>query len=114
MNAVFSLPGLLSLVRLPLAAAFPFVLAKPPAMIAIIVAAGLSDVLDGWCARRSGRATPTGAILDPAMDKVFVATVGVTLLVKGGLSLPQLLLLLARDILELPLVVRFALDMPGF
>src|SRR5436190_966123 len=114
MNAVFSLPGLLSLVRLPLAAAFPFALASPPAAAAVLVAAGLSDVLDGWYARRSGQVTPTGAILDPAMDKVFVATVGVTLLARGGLTLPQVLLLLARDALELPLVVWFAFDVPGF
>lgn len=105
-----SAPGLLSLVRVPLAAAFPFSVHEPFAALSILGAAALSDVLDGWCARRSGRTTPAGAILDPIMDKLFVATVALTLVVDGKLPLSAALLLGARDIAELPLVIWFVLE----
>lgn len=109
---VLSPPGLVTLVRLPLAAVFPLAHGRPVVSLLILGAAGLSDVLDGWCARRSHRATSTGAILDAVVDKVFVAAVAVTLLVEGRLTLFSALLLGARDVVELPLVVWSALD-PG-
>jgi phosphatidylglycerophosphate synthase len=111
---VFSPPGLVSLVRVPLAMAFPFSLHTPTAAVAILVAAGLSDILDGWYARRTGRTTVTGAMLDPVMDKLFVASVAITLLIAGRLSVPLVLLLGARDILELPLVAWIAVDAKNF
>lgn len=105
-----SIPGLLSLSRVPLAVAFPFAVSRPALALAVLLAAALSDVMDGWYARRSGHATVTGAVLDPVMDKVFVTTVAVTLVVAGRLSLPMLVLLAARDVLELPLAGRLACD----
>ncbi|MBS2018843.1 MAG: CDP-alcohol phosphatidyltransferase family protein [Deltaproteobacteria bacterium] len=66
-------PGLLSLSRLPLAVAFGFtVVSQPPLALTFLALAGLSDVLDGWYARRYGQATRTGAVLDAIVDKVFV------------------------------------------
>ena len=109
---VMSLPGLLSLVRAPLGAAFPFAVNEPLAALAILAAAGLSDVLDGWVARRAGKASFTGAILDPIMDKLFVATVAVSMIFTGHFSFGQVVLLGARDLLELPLVAWLALE-PG-
>ncbi len=37
-------------------------------------AAALTDLLDGWLARRSGQTTAFGAFLDPVADKLIVAT----------------------------------------
>lgn len=101
-------PGLLSLSRLPLAAAFPFVAARPVAGLAILVAAGLSDILDGWYARRFGEVTPTGAAIDPVTDKLFVLTVAVTLVLSSRLSPLEVLLLSTRELGELPLVLWLA------
>src|SRR5262245_49208264 len=103
-------PGLLSLVRAPLAVAFPFALHEPRLAFAVLGAAAVSDVLDGFTARRLGRVTPTGAILDPLMDKVFVTTVIVTLIVGSQASLRVALLLSVREIIELPLAIWFAVD----
>jgi len=103
-------PGLLSLSRVPLAAVFPFVLGRPFAALAVLTAAGLSDVLDGWYARRFGQVTPTGTALDPVTDKVFVTTVAVSLLVGGCLSVVDVVLLSAREIGELPLVAWLAFN----
>jgi cardiolipin synthase len=105
-----SVPGLLSLSRLPLAAAFPFVLGRPVLALAVLAASGLSDVLDGWVARRFGQVTPTGAALDPITDKLFVTTVAASLVVGGYLSLLDVVLLSTREIGELPLVAWLAVN----
>lgn len=41
---------------------------------ALFGAAALTDLLDGWLARRSGQTTAFGAFLDPVADKLIVAT----------------------------------------
>ncbi|CAN5891867.1 hypothetical protein BH23GEM9_BH23GEM9_02050 [soil metagenome] len=65
--------------------------------IAIIIAAGATDYLDGWWARTRGPRTSTGAVLDPVTDKVFVITVLLTFVAESVLSVAQLLIILARD-----------------
>jgi phosphatidylglycerophosphate synthase len=103
-------PGLLSLARLPLAVAFPFAIARPWWALAVLVAAGVSDVLDGWYARRFEQVTPTGTALDPVTDKIFVTTVAVTLVVRGTFTILDVLLLSTREIGELPLVAWLAVN----
>jgi len=103
---VVSIPGLISLTRVPLAAAFVLVTGSW-ARVAILAVSGLSDLLDGWYARRFGCATPTGAALDPVTDKIFVTTVVVTLILEGAMPLWAVAVLSLRDVAELPLVVRF-------
>ena len=105
-----SIPGLLSLMRAPLAVAFPFATGKPIVALAVVALAAVSDMLDGFSARRLGGATATGAILDPLMDKLFVAVVVVTLLLNGQLSLRAALFLGARDIIQLPLLIWLVAD----
>jgi cardiolipin synthase (CMP-forming) len=97
-------PGLLSLARVPLAALFPFA-ETPTVAFAILVVAGVTDVLDGWYARRFGQVTPTGAVLDPITDKLFVAVVVATLVLRGRLELLLVPLLGMRELAELPLVL---------
>lgn len=109
---ILLVPGLLSLARVPLAIAFPFVVDRTPWALAVLAAAGITDVLDGYSARRLGQVTPTGAALDPVTDKLFVLTVAVTLVASEHFSLLAVLLLSTRELLELPLVVWFALS-PG-
>lgn len=99
----------MSLARVPLAIAFPFAPSAPIAF-AILVASGLTDVADGWYARRYGQVTATGAVVDPITDKLFVATVVITLLVRSKLAWWSLLLLGTRELGELPLVVWLALS----
>jgi CDP-diacylglycerol--glycerol-3-phosphate 3-phosphatidyltransferase/cardiolipin synthase len=103
-------PSLLSMLRVPLAAAFPCVLTMPKAAFGVLAAAGLTDVLDGWYARARGQATATGAVVDAVTDKVFVATVVVALVVSHKMTTLEALLLGTREMGELPLVVRLALS----
>jgi cardiolipin synthase len=100
-------PSLLSLLRVPLAITFPLVVRHGAAALLVLAAAGVSDVLDGWLARRTHRTTPTGAVLDPVTDKLFVLAVVVTLVGTRQLSLLGVLLLSTREVGELPLVFWF-------
>lgn len=67
---MFTLSNALTLLRLP--AAFFFIIDSVPIRLASIVLAMLSDVLDGYFARKHKTVSQLGAILDPIMDKFFV------------------------------------------
>lgn len=105
---LLSVPGLLSLARLPLAAAFPLVVSRPPAAFVVLAAAACTDVLDGWWARRFGQVTATGAALDPLTDKAFALSVGVSLAAARVLPVEAVLLLGTREIGEALLALRCA------
>ncbi len=107
---IFLPPSLLSLMRLPLALAFALFVDRPPVAFAVLIAAGVTDVLDGYIARRFGLATPTGAAVDPVTDKLFVLTVVLTLVHGHLLRVADVLLLSTREIGELPLVLWFGVS----
>jgi CDP-diacylglycerol--glycerol-3-phosphate 3-phosphatidyltransferase/cardiolipin synthase len=100
-----TVPGILSLLRLPLAVLFVVVLDRPWAALAVLTVAGVSDVVDGWYARKFGLISATGAALDPITDKSFAITVAVALVIRDKLSLGQTLLINIRELGELPLVL---------
>jgi cardiolipin synthase (CMP-forming) len=96
-----SLPNLITLARLasvPLMLWLILHLRYGPAFW-VFVAAGLSDALDGWIAKRWNCRTALGAVLDPAGDKALI--VGVYLCLWHGGHLPGLLVfvVLLRDFL---------------
>lgn len=103
-------PNLISLTRIPLAAAFPLAVEDPTLAFAVLALSAASDVIDGWVARKRGLATATGAVLDPVTDKLFVLTVMVTLIVTGHLPLWSAVLLATREIGEAPLVLWWSLS----
>jgi phosphatidylglycerophosphate synthase len=94
---LLKVPGALSLLRLPLAAVFPFVIDRPEVALGVLFASAASDVLDGFLARRLHQETPIGAVVDGLTDKVFVLSVGLTLFATHRLSLVALLALGVRD-----------------
>lgn len=49
----------------------------------LVVAAGVSDFLDGYVARRTGKVSDLGKILDPLADKLFFTSAFVVLSVAG-------------------------------
>lgn len=98
----------MSLTRVPLAGAFVASVQAPWAALVVLALAGLSDVLDGWYARRHQQATATGAVIDGVTDKLFMATVVATLLVTDQLDPLGVALLAARELGELPLVLWWA------
>jgi CDP-diacylglycerol--glycerol-3-phosphate 3-phosphatidyltransferase/cardiolipin synthase len=91
-------PNLLSVLRLGLAAAFPMMAVGNHWRVAVVVAAGFSDWLDGFVARRWGAKSASGVLLDAVADKLFVFSVLVTLTVTEALQWWQMLLIIARDL----------------
>jgi CDP-diacylglycerol--glycerol-3-phosphate 3-phosphatidyltransferase/cardiolipin synthase len=98
-------PNMVSLARIPLAVIFPFVVVSPGAAFAVLLAAALTDVVDGYLARKNNQVTALGALIDPVADKAFAVTVVVTLIATRLLPLWAVPALLVREIFELPLVL---------
>lgn len=98
------LPSLLSFARIPLAAAFVGLAHQPALALGVLLLAGITDVLDGYVARRLGQATATGAVVDGVLDKLFAAVVIGGLVLQGRLPWLAAGLLATREIGELPLV----------
>ena len=95
-DALATLPNLISLSRLLLAAAF-VVLTDRDQRLLLIAAAGATDFLDGYVARTRGSATRAGALIDPIADRFFVFTAVCALLFSGELRSWQYAVLISRD-----------------
>lgn len=100
----WNLPNILTLLRI---AAIPFVAAmlwnKPTEWEAIgacvlFVAAMITDILDGYLARKWNLLTPMGAYLDPLADKLMVTVVLIMLIPLGWAPAWLISLLLCREI----------------
>ena len=90
------IPNALTVLRIVLAAAFPFVDAD--LRIAVLVGALLTEFLDGVLARRLGWESRLGRILDPIADRCLFASVAITLLLEARLPAWTLAALGARDV----------------
>ena len=95
--ALFWPPNLMSLIRLGLGVAL--LAATPSVSFALLalLAAGVTDVLDGWLARRLKMVTAVGAWLDPLADKVFAVGAVLASIRLGALKWPWAALLFARE-----------------
>ncbi|MEW6714618.1 MAG: CDP-diacylglycerol--glycerol-3-phosphate 3-phosphatidyltransferase [Nitrospirota bacterium] len=70
---MFNLPTTITFSRILLIPLFVFVAARNPMLGAVIFAiASITDLLDGYIARRSKQVTKFGIILDPIADKLLV------------------------------------------
>ena len=94
---IFTVPNSISLSRLLLAFAFVFI-SGPWQRIVLILAAGATDFLDGWMARRANSSTVAGALIDPFADRVFVLAAVSSYLAEGSISTAQFFIFLSRDI----------------
>lgn len=92
---MFTLSNLLSFIRAPLALVF---LQKNIILrLSAIVIAMITDIIDGYLARKNKSASNFGAILDPVMDKFFVYFVLSILFLESNIKLWEALTLLSRD-----------------
>jgi len=101
-----NLPNMLSLARLlmaPLFAAF-FLSEKSEGIYfsaAVLLVSGVTDIADGYFARRLGLITRLGKVLDPLADKLMQATVFACLYMKGVIPFFVLALYILKEALML-------------
>jgi CDP-diacylglycerol--glycerol-3-phosphate 3-phosphatidyltransferase len=65
----------------------------------LFVAAMATDQIDGWLARRHGRTTALGSLLDPVADKVLVLAVLIVLVDGGVFAGWMVAAIVARELL---------------
>lgn len=85
----------LSVARGPLALFFLW--EEPFIRLVAIVLAMITDVLDGYLARRFGWTTKVGAFLDPLMDRIFVLFCLGVLVSEQRVQLGEVVAMLCRD-----------------
>lgn len=93
---MFTLPNLISLTRFPLA--FLFLFDSTYVRLLALLLAGLSDVCDGYIARRYNCKSRFGTVLDPIMDKFFVIFALAVFISEGRLLPWETVAMLSRDI----------------
>lgn len=95
-----NLPNLLTSLRFVLIPVYIGIFANGhmiPAFL-IMVAAGITDILDGYIARKSGQVTKIGIMLDPLADKLMLITVILSLLLAGLIPWAAAAAMFLRDL----------------
>jgi CDP-diacylglycerol--glycerol-3-phosphate 3-phosphatidyltransferase len=98
-----NLPNLVTLIRILLIPVFVMLFATPTperSLIAAIVfvIAAVTDLLDGYLARKSGQVTTLGKLLDPIADKLLVLSALILLVNVERVSALVAILIIAREV----------------
>jgi cardiolipin synthase len=110
-SRVFTIPNLVSLLRLALVPVFAvlIVVGEDVWALGVLAFSGFTDWLDGVLARRLHQVTRLGQMLDPAADRLFIFVTLVVLTWRDVIPLWLLVVIVARDVVLLcllPLLVR--------
>jgi len=96
-----SIPNLITLARILLVPVVVWAIASDQMLIAFLLfaAAGVSDAVDGFLAKRFGMASELGAYLDPLADKVLIVAIYISLGIVDALPRWLVILVVSRDLL---------------
>lgn len=100
-DRIWTIPNALSALRLlgvPLFLYWTLVTEQDGRAILLLIAAGISDYLDGKIARRFGQFSRLGQLLDPAADRLYILATLLALVARDGLPLWWALALIGRDV----------------
>lgn len=101
-DRVLTVPNLLSVARLLCVPLFGWVLLGRHAYVtaaAILAVLGATDWVDGQLARRLGQVSTLGKVLDPAADRVLVATAVITGTIAGAIPVWLCVVVAVREAL---------------
>lgn len=100
-DRVLTIPNLLSLLRLAGVPLFLYLLLGPRAdgwAIVVLMIGGFTDWLDGKLARLLGQQSRLGALLDPAVDRLYILAALVALAAREVVPWWAVAALIARDL----------------
>lgn len=111
-SRLLTVPNLLSGLRLLGVPLFLWLLGRHAdlAAVAVLAAAGFTDWLDGWLARTLGQESRLGQLLDPAVDRLYIAAILLGFGVRGVIPWWLVGVLVGRDLLLalcLPVLNRY-------
>lgn len=97
------IPNILTIIRLILVPVFAFVYFSPmpnarSLALAIFIIAGITDVLDGYIARRYNLVSVVGTALDPLADKLMLLTTLTCLFISGHLPFIVLIIMYLKEL----------------
>lgn len=98
-----TLPNALSVVRMAFLPPVLYLLRRPDPesdqwAVGLLLVAGITDLLDGWLARRRGAVSPSGKVVDPLADKVLIGGLVIYLTLARDFPLWLLLAVVLRDV----------------
>jgi cardiolipin synthase len=97
-----NIPNLITLGRILLVPIVVWAIATPGAMwiaFVLFLAAGVSDAVDGFIAKRFNMTSELGAYLDPLADKALIVSIYLTLGINNLIPRWLVILVVSRDIL---------------
>jgi cardiolipin synthase (CMP-forming) len=100
-GSVLSIPNLITLGRIIVVPIVVWAITSGQmlAAFALFLAAGISDAVDGFLAKRFHMASELGAYLDPLADKALIVSIYVSLGIAGALPISLVILVVSRDIM---------------
>ncbi|KAI9660300.1 MAG: hypothetical protein M1829_006502 [Trizodia sp. TS-e1964] len=97
---IYTIPNILTLSRLAAAPVVGYLVLHDQHAwaLGLFAYAGITDLVDGYIARRWKLQTVVGTVIDPMADKVLMTILTVCLAVKGALPVWLASIILARDV----------------
>ncbi|KAK7934927.1 CDP-alcohol phosphatidyltransferase [Apiospora marii] len=97
---IYTIPNLLTASRLVVAPFIGYAILHDAHAwtLGLFVYAGVSDLLDGWIARRWKLQSVVGSVIDPMADKILMTILTVCLATKGALPVWLAGIILGRDV----------------
>lgn len=101
-DRILTVPNVLSAIRLLLVPLFLYLLLGPESdgfALAVLLASGATDWLDGKLARVLGQTSRLGALLDPLVDRLSVVTALAAFVIRGIIPWWVAVVLVGRDLI---------------
>jgi len=100
---IFNLPNSITMLRICIIPVLFLLLFSPGRILSLIIAilfiiAALTDLLDGYIARKYAIVTKMGQFLDPVVDKIIVSTAMILMIPIGRIPAWIVVLIIIRDI----------------
>ncbi|XXG96696.1 hypothetical protein Hte_002986 [Hypoxylon texense] len=97
---IYTVPNILTFSRLVAAPFIGYAIVHDAHVwaLSLFAYAGISDLLDGWIARRWKLQTVVGSVVDPMADKILMTVLTVSLAYGGALPMWLAVIILGRDV----------------